>query len=101
MKEATTVIDIDMLEKVANRISSLSHPSRVGIVELLQEKEKLSVTEIHNQLKMEQAVVSNHLKILKGIGVLGSKRDGKKIIYSVKPKVLKTLLDTITKCNNA
>lgn len=101
MKESPSGLNIELLEKIAYRLNSITHPTRIGIIELLLEKEKLSVTEIHTQLKMEQAVASNHLKILKQSGVLASRRDGKKIIYSVKAKALKNIIDTVTRCNNA
>ena len=104
MKASTTTssgLDIPQIEKAANRLKSIAHPTRVAILELLQEKEKLSVTEIYKTLKIEQAVASNHLNIQKEKGVLASRRDGQKIIYSVKTKSLNTIISCVYKCNLA
>jgi DNA-binding transcriptional ArsR family regulator len=96
---STSGLDIAQIEKAANRLKSIAHPMRVAILELLSEKEKLSVTEIYQSLKIEQAVASNHLNILKEKGVLASRRDGQKIIYSVKAKSLNTIVTCVNRCN--
>jgi ArsR family transcriptional regulator, virulence genes transcriptional regulator len=92
-------LDITQLENSANRLKSIAHPMRIAILELLRDKEKLSVTEIYTYLEIEQAVASNHLNILKEKGVLTSKRDGKKILYSVKTKSLNKIIDCLIRCN--
>lgn len=92
-------LDVVKLELAANRLRALAHPMRIAIIELLQEKEKLSVTEIYKKLKIEQAAASHHLNILKGKGILASKRDGKKIFYSLRSKSLHQVIDCINRCN--
>ncbi len=98
MKE-NSGLDITQLENSANRLKSIAHPMRIAILELLRDREKLSVTEIYSYLKIEQAVASNHLNILKEKGVLSSRRDGKKIFYSVKEKSLNKIIDCLIRCN--
>ena len=92
-------LDVVKLEMAANRLRALAHPMRIAVIELLQEKEKLSVTEIYKKLKIEQAAASHHLNILKGKGILASKRDGKKIFYSLRSKSLSQIIDCINRCN--
>ncbi len=92
-------LDVVKLEMAANRLRALAHPMRIAVIELLQEKEKLSVTEIYKKLKIEQAAASHHLNILKGKGILASKRDGKKIYYSLRSKSLTQIIDCINRCN--
>ncbi|MHC1708699.1 MAG: ArsR/SmtB family transcription factor [Bacteroidales bacterium] len=92
-------LDVVKLEMAANRLRALAHPMRIAVIELLQEKEKLSVTEIYKKLKIEQAAASHHLNILKGKGILASKRDGKKIYYSLRSKSLSQIIDCINRCN--
>ena len=91
-------LDIVKLEMAANRLRALAHPMRIAIIELLQEKEKLSVTEIYKKLKIEQASASHHLNILKNKGLLESKREGKMIRYSLKYEVLTKLIECINCC---
>jgi DNA-binding transcriptional ArsR family regulator len=98
-KSTNHVLDIDQIDKAADRLKSITHPMRIAIIELLIEKEKLSVTEIYRKLKILQAAASIHLKILKEKGVLTSRRDGRKIIYAVNTKNLTVIIDCINRCN--
>ena len=92
------MLDITKLELAASKLRAIAHPMRIAIIELLDENEKLSVTEIYSKLKIEQASASHHLNILKNKGVLASKRDGKKIYYSLKSSTLKEIIKCIDRC---
>lgn len=93
------VIDINKLELAASKLRAIAHPMRIAIIELLNESPKLSVTEIYKSLKIEQASASHHLNILKNKGVLVSKREGKKIFYSLKNVSLTEIVECINRCN--
>ncbi len=86
------------LEKAANMLKAIAHPMRLLIVGCLEDGEKKTVTEIHNQLGIEQATASHHLGILKDRGVLASKRDGKNTWYYLKHENLKTILNCVGGC---
>lgn len=92
-------INIDKLELAAGKLRAISHPMRIAIIDLLSKGEKLSVTEIFEVLNIEQATASHHLNILKNKGVLCSKREGKKIYYSLKSLTLTELIACINRCN--
>ena len=89
------VLDINKLEMAAGRLRAIAHPMRIAIISLLDEHKKLSVTEIYTAIDIEQASASHHLNILKTKGVLVSKREGKKILYSLKSEVLSEIIDCI------
>lgn len=93
------VIDINKLELAASKLRAIAHPMRIAIIELLNKSPKLSVTEIYKNLKIEQASASHHLNILKNKGVLVSKREGKKIFYSLKNVSLTEIVECINRCN--
>lgn len=93
------VLDINKLEMAAGRLRAIAHPMRIAIISLLDEHNKLSVTEIYTALDIEQASASHHLNILKTKGVLVSKREGKKILYSLKSQILSEIIDCINRCN--
>jgi DNA-binding transcriptional ArsR family regulator len=95
-----TTLDITKLEMAASKLRAIAHPMRIAIIELLEQKQKLSVTEIYNHLKIEQASASHHLNILKSKGVLFSKRDGKKIFYSLRSEALSEIVHCINKCGD-
>ncbi len=96
---AKLVLDITKLEMAASKLRAIAHPMRIAIIDLLNEKAKLSVTEIYSALDIEQASASHHLNILKNKGVLVSKREGKKIFYALKSVTLTEIIECINRCN--
>jgi DNA-binding transcriptional ArsR family regulator len=88
----------EQLEKAANMLKAIAHPIRIAILGQLEKGKRLSVTEIHELLNIEQSTTSHHLGILKDKGVLGSKRDGKNSYYFLKHENITDLLGCISKC---
>ena len=86
------------IEKAANIIKAISHPMRLAILGYLGEGNRLSVTEIHNLLKIEQSTASHHLGILKDKGILASTRKGKSTLYYLKRQNLSKLVRCISEC---
>ena len=70
-------LDVERLEIAANMLRAMAHPMRIAILKHLEGGKKLTVTEIHELLGIEQSTTSHHLGILKDKGVLCAKRDGK------------------------
>jgi DNA-binding transcriptional ArsR family regulator len=64
-------------------VRALNHKLRQSIIKLLEENDKMSVTEIFVQLRIEQSVASQHLAILRTAGFVDTIRDGKNIYYSI------------------
>lgn len=93
-------LDVVKLESVASKLRAMSHPMRIAIIELLNEKEKMNVTEIYESLKLEQAAASHHLNILKSKGIVISRRSGKQIYYMLKSGTLIDIITCINKCND-
>jgi DNA-binding transcriptional ArsR family regulator len=86
------------LDKAAGMLKAIAHPVRISIIECLEEGERLTVTEIHKKLGLEQATASHHLGILRDKGVLNSRREGKNIYYFLKHETLKVLLNCVRGC---
>jgi DNA-binding transcriptional ArsR family regulator len=93
-------INVSKLELAASKLRAISHPMRIAIIDLLAQGEKLSVTEIYEALDIEQATASHHLNILKNKNVLISKREGKKIFYSLKNMTLTEIIECVNRCND-
>ncbi len=91
-------LDINRLEEAASKLRALAHPLRVAIIELLDEKKEMTVTEIYKALGMEQAAASHHLNILKSRGVLKSRRDGKNTFYSIRPNSILRIIECVSRC---
>lgn len=96
---AKLILDVTKLEMAASKLRAIAHPMRIAIIDLLNDSKKLSVTEIYKALDLEQAAASHHLNILKTKGILLSKREGKKIFYSLKSATLTEIIDCINRCN--
>ncbi|NOX84835.1 MAG: winged helix-turn-helix transcriptional regulator [Chlorobi bacterium] len=94
------VINLNKLESAAGKLRVISHPMRIAIIELLSLNERMSVTQIYEELDIEQATASHHLNILKNKGILLSHREGKKIFYSLKNRVLTDIVECINRCND-
>jgi DNA-binding transcriptional ArsR family regulator len=91
--------NIEKLPMAAEMLKAIAHPMRIAIVGYLEGGVKLTVTEIHEKLGIEQSTTSHHLGILKNKGVLSSKRNGKNTYYYLKHSELSDLLDCIEKCS--
>jgi DNA-binding transcriptional ArsR family regulator len=92
-------LKIDQLERAASMLKAIAHPMRIAILNHLEDGKRMTVTEIHEKLKIEQSTTSHHLGILKDKGVLSSKRDGKNTYYFLRDENLSKIMDCINKCN--
>jgi DNA-binding transcriptional ArsR family regulator len=89
----------EQLEKAAGMLKAIAHPVRIAILNLLEDGKKLSVTELHELLNLEQSTTSHHLGILKDKGVLSSKRDGKNTYYFLRHLNLSNIVECVSKCS--
>jgi ArsR family transcriptional regulator len=64
-------------------LKALSDPTRLKIVQLLNQKQALCVCDIITELDQPQPTISRHLNQLKQIGILESERKGTWIWYSI------------------
>jgi ArsR family transcriptional regulator len=71
----------DSLREFSEILRAIAHPIRLAVIELLHQQGKLSVTEIYQDLNIEQAVASQHLRILKNKNVVDVERVGKTSLY--------------------
>jgi DNA-binding transcriptional ArsR family regulator len=74
---------INTFASQADIFKALAHPTRLKILQLLQNGERC-VCEIVPQIGLEQPNVSRHLAILRKEGILSSRKDGLKVIYWVR-----------------
>lgn len=92
-------LDPEMLERAASMLKAIAHPMRIAILNHLEDGKKLTVTEIHQLLNIEQSTTSHHLGILKDKGVLASQREGKNTFYYLKHNSLRNIVDCVSKCS--
>ncbi len=90
--------DIEKFEIASNMLKAIAHPMRIAIIKYLEEGKRLTVTNLHELLGIEQASTSHHLGILKDKGVLCSKREGKNTFYFLKHDRLSDVITCIENC---
>jgi len=84
-------LDFLRLKKSAMILRALNHKLRQQLLKLIDEQQKITVTEIYINLRLEQSVVSQHLAILRRAGIVSTKREGKFIFYSLNYKRLQEI----------
>jgi DNA-binding transcriptional ArsR family regulator len=92
--------DIRLLMNAAEMMKAVAHPVRMQIISLLQKNKHLTVTHLQENLNMEQAIVSQHLAVMKKKGVLVCRREGKNAYYSIKNPLLIRIVDDVKKCQD-
>jgi DNA-binding transcriptional ArsR family regulator len=71
-----------LVDLVTSRMAVLSDPTRVHLLELLEEGDA-TVRELSDQLPSTPQNVSRHLGILRRAGIVASARDGRSVKYSL------------------
>lgn len=79
---------------VSKLLKSMSHPIRLKILCLLQEKE-LSVGDIREKVKTTNANVSQHLNILRSQGIIDFRKDANFIYNRIADKRILELIQTM------
>lgn len=64
----------EQIDAISKLLKSMSHPIRLKILCLLQEKE-MSVGDIRDQVETTNANVSQHLNILRSQGIIDFRKD--------------------------
>jgi DNA-binding transcriptional ArsR family regulator len=79
-----TKIDFGNITYAFEFLRVVSHDLRQNIISfILNNNNFVNVNVIYNNLNLQQSVTSQHLRLLREIGVCKTKKDGKKIFYMV------------------
>jgi DNA-binding transcriptional ArsR family regulator len=82
------------IKQAVKSLAALAQESRLNVFRLLVEagEEGLSAGEISERLNIPPATMSFHLKELTATGLIAPVRNGRSMIYSLKPDVMNELL---------
>ena len=86
-------------DRIASIGKALAHPARVRIIAFLLSKPGCIGGDIVDEVGLAQSTVSEHLKILKDVGIVQGTIDYPRICYSLDPSALgpiRDLIDAIT-----
>ena len=77
------LLDYNELRKAVLVLRAVNHKLRQRMIDLLEENQRMTVTDIYVKLRLEQSVASQHLAILRKAGVVVTERQGKFIYYAL------------------
>ena len=74
----------------SDAFNAIAEPRRRHILEFVAAKER-SVSDIAEALELEQPSVSKHLNVLRNVGLVTVRRDGRRILYRTNAQTLRTI----------
>ena len=84
-----------LYELKAEIIQSVAHPLRLAIIDFLGHGEQC-VCDISQQVGAERSNVSRHLAVLLNAGVVECRKEGLKVIYSLKTPCILNFFSCVT-----
>ena len=83
---------MDRMDDVIKVMRVLADPTRLRVLTMLQENE-LNVSTLCGHLDLAQPTVSHHLGLLRSMGLVNTRRDGKQVFYSLNREHVESLSD--------
>ena len=96
MKKKIELLDDDVANCAAECLKVMAHPVRLKMVNLLMQGE-FAVHEIADLCESSPNQTCEHLRLLKGHGLLSSKRSGRTVYYNIVSARLPGLIECIKK----
>jgi ArsR family transcriptional regulator len=82
--EGEAGMDRKLYELQAELCKTLANPKRLEILEILKEHREISVNDLAELLEIPKANTSQHLAVLRQAGVVGARKDGINVYYSLR-----------------
>ena len=100
MYSRPVAVPAGLVEEVARRFALLSDPTRLRILGVLLEHDNITVTELAGAVGEAAPNVSQHLSRLLAADVVGRRRDGRTVRYSVADPTIRPLCDLVCQALN-
>ena len=88
--------DTEIYERQARICKAFAHPGRLQILDLLGDGER-SVAELQESLGISKTSISQHMAVLKSVGVMSTRREGKQVYCSLAMPEVKQACQLIRK----
>jgi len=85
-----------LFERQAEIAKAIAHPLRIAIVDFLRDGDQC-VCDIAEYVGSERSNVSRHLAVMVNAGLLGYRKEGLKVIYSLKCKCITDFFSCVSK----
>lgn len=90
-------VNVLSIKKAALVLRAVNHKLRQQILKLIDERGRITVTDLYVKLRLEQSVASQHLAILRKAGYVKTEREGKYIYYSISVPRMREVTDMVDK----
>lgn len=98
MSELKVTLSTEKLDRAAYVLKTVAHPVRIAIVDLLNQKQEISVGDLTDALGIEQAVVSHHLTKMRDKHILEVRREGRNVYYRLTDDTITNIIGCIDSC---
>lgn len=88
-------LDKDQITTVAYKLKVCGHPLRLKILIAIEKGNKTCVKELWKCLKKSQPVISQHLAVLKELGIVKSRIDKNMRFYSIIDPFIKNIITSL------
>lgn len=88
-------VDKIKLEKAAYILKAIAHENRLCVLLHLAKTKEKSVSDLMKEVGCEQSLLSHHLTDLRAKGILKSRRDGQRNLYSLNNEQIIPLLECL------
>jgi len=97
----TTHLTAEEITRVAEILKTIGHPVRLQILEALEVKEPLTVTEIQEKIESdtEQSLLSHHLIKMKDRGILKCEKHGMNVLYRLEDRKILKIFECMESCS--
>ncbi len=86
---------VETSSNLVGGLKALAHPTRMAMMELLIRNPMINVSEITKKLNLEQAIVSQHLRVLRYQGFVTTEKNAQKIKYYPELKRLEQVIEEL------
>jgi len=76
-------LSIEYLQRVASMLRLLAHPHRLKLVEALESLDEAPVHVLMERLQLPQAPTSQHLSLMRRVGLVEARRRGREVWYAI------------------
>ena len=89
------------INRVAEILKTIGHTVRLQVLEALEEKEPLTVSEIQERIKSdtEQSLLSHHLIKMKDRGILKCEKQGMNVLYRLEDRNILKIFACMESCS--
>ncbi|RKZ18448.1 transcriptional regulator [bacterium] len=82
--DQVTTMEKKLYEMQAELCKTLSNPKRLEILDILKERQEISVNQLAELLEIPKANTSQHLAVLRQAGVVNTRKEGINVYYSLR-----------------